>query len=137
MHFNLSSFVLSSLFCCFLKINFWKSLGIMEARATKWQKNDWMEKVWIKMRIKYGRGLKIGRFGFGCFRPTWAGLRRKREDESRWGLSSGHCAAQTLRLKAAQLLHEVRALHQRDVREVQVAKNLVFEPEIKFFYFLN
>ena len=59
-----------------------------------------------------------------------ARLRRQREDERDGALAARHRAAQTLRLEVAELLHEVAGLHQRHVREVEVAQNLVLESEI-------
>lgn len=58
---------------------------------------------------------------------TWAGLRRQGEDEGGGALPAGDGAAEALRLEGTQLLHEVRALHQGHVGEVQVAQDLVFE----------
>ncbi len=54
-------------------------------------------------------------------------MRRKREDERGATLSPGDGTAERLRLEAAQLLHKIRRLHEGDVGEMEVAKDLVLE----------
>ena len=59
---------------------------------------------------------------------TGTSLRGQREDERGGTLPPGHRAPQRRRLEVAQLLHEVRALHEGHVGEVEVAEDLVLEP---------
>ena len=70
--------------------------------------------MFIRLVTSAGSGLSL----------TWTSLWRKRKYERRWTLSSGHGTAQTLRLEIAELLHEVGALHEGHVREVEVAQDL-------------
>lgn len=58
---------------------------------------------------------------------TRASLRGQREDERGGRLAAGHCTAQGLGLETAQLLHEVRTLHEGHVGEMQVAQDVVLE----------
>lgn len=57
---------------------------------------------------------------------------RQREYECGGRFAPGDGAAQGLGFKAAQLLHEVAALHERHVSKVQVAQDLVFEAASTF-----
>ena len=47
-------------------------------------------------------------------------------------LASGHGTSERLRFKSAQLLHEIRALHQGHVGKVQVAEDLILEASRSF-----
>lgn len=80
-----------------------------------------------KRRRKRPRGARKVEKGKIIVALTWAGLRRQGEDEGGGALPAGDGAAEALRLEGTQLLHEVRALHQGHVGEVQVAQDLVFE----------
>lgn len=59
---------------------------------------------------------------------TRARLRRKGKDQGGGALAACHSTAEALRLKTAKLLHEVRALHQCDVREVKITQDVILEP---------
>lgn len=63
---------------------------------------------------------------------TWTGLRWQGKDKGGWTFTAGDCTTQWLRLKAAQLLHKVRTLHECDVSEVEVAEDVVFETASAF-----
>ena len=61
------------------------------------------------------------------FLLTGASLWRQWENKRGGAFPPGDCTAQTLRFETAELLHEVRAFHERDVREVEVTQDLVLE----------
>lgn len=62
-----------------------------------------------------------------CSLLTGTSLWGQREDKSGGAFPPSHSTAQTLRLETAELLHEVRAFHEGDVREVEVTQDLVLE----------
>ncbi|MFN9898969.1 MAG: hypothetical protein ACK55Z_09295, partial [bacterium] len=72
-------------------------------------------------------GIGYERVGIVLAKLVRAGLRRQREDQGGGALAPCHGAAQALRLEIAQLLHKIRALHERHVRKVEVAEDLVLE----------
>lgn len=59
---------------------------------------------------------------------TSTSLRRQREYERGGALPSCHRATERLRFETAQLLHEIRALHQRYVGKVQITQYVILEP---------
>jgi len=63
---------------------------------------------------------------------TSARLRRQREYERGGAFPSGHGTTERLRFEAAQLLHEIRALHQGDVGEMEITEYVIFEPSGPF-----
>lgn len=73
-------------------------------------------------RMRGARSFRVCRTGL-----TWASLGWQWEYQRGGGLAACDGAAEGLRLEAAQLLHEVAALHERNVREVQVAQDVVLE----------
>lgn len=63
---------------------------------------------------------------------TSTGLRRQRENESRGALPPRHGASERLWFEAAELLHEIRALHQSNVCEVEITQDVILEPSGPF-----
>lgn len=103
----------------------WKKNGSSEGH----RKILYVWKASVSFLAAYCMFLRIVWFSKIIFkhRLTGTGLRGQRENERRGWFSSGDGAPQRLRLERTQLLHEVRALHQSHVSEVQVAEYLVLE----------